>query len=78
MLVILKSRGLVRPVAKGLAGGVAATAKCNCAAAAQAIGPTFHVDEFNFAFDAKRAVIADRDFCRGHLCSYTQSYGTDS
>jgi len=72
LLLVFKARGLVRPIAKGLAGGVAATAKRDCGATSKAVGPAFHVDQLDFAFDAERTVIADCDFRRGHLYSYTQ------
>jgi hypothetical protein len=72
LLVILKSRGLVRPIAKGLAGGVAATAKGDCGATAKAVGPAFHIDKLDFAFDAEWTVIANCDFRRGHLYSYAR------
>ena len=71
-LLILKSCGLVRPIAKGLAGGMAATAKSDRCATAKAVRPAFHVDKLDFTFDTERAVIADCDFRRGHLYSYTQ------
>ena len=70
LLLVLKSCSLVRPIAKGLAGGVAATAKRDCCAAAKAVRLAFHIDEFDFSFDAQGAVIADRDLCRWHLCSH--------
>jgi hypothetical protein len=68
-LLILKSCRFVRPIAKGLAGGVAATAKGDCGATAKAVGPALHVDKLDFAFDAEWTVIADCDFRRGHLYS---------
>jgi hypothetical protein len=52
LLLVLKTCGLVRPIAKGLACGVAATAKCDCGATAKAVRLAFHVDEFDFPFDA--------------------------
>jgi hypothetical protein len=52
LLLVLKACGLVRPIAKRLAGGVAATAKRECGAAAEAVWLAFHIDEFDFPFDA--------------------------
>jgi len=69
LLLILKARGLVRAVAKWLAGGVAATAKRDRVAAAKPVWLALHIDEFDFPFDAQGAVVANRDLCRWHLCS---------
>jgi len=70
LLLVLKTRGFVRPIAKGLIRGVAATAKGNCGAAAKTVRFTFHIEEFDFPFDTQGAVIADCDLCRRwHLYS---------
>jgi hypothetical protein len=69
LLLVLESCCLVRPIAKGLIRGVAATAKRHGGPAAEAVRLSFHVDEFDFPFDAQRAVIADGDFCWWHLRS---------
>lgn len=69
MLLVLKSRDLVRPIAKGLAGGVAATAKRDGCPAAQAVRLAFHVDQFDFSLDTQGPVIADRNFCWWHARS---------
>lgn len=69
LLVILKTRCLVRPIAEGLAGGVTATAKCHCGPPAKAVRPAFHIDQLDFALDAEWTVITDRDFCWGHWYS---------
>ena len=61
LLLVLKTCGLVRPIAKGLAGGVAATAKRDCGSTAKAVRLAFHIDEFDFPFDAQRTVIPDCD-----------------
>ena len=69
LLLVLKTCGLVGAIAKWLACGVAASAKCECGSAAKAIRLAFHIDEFEFSFDAQRTVIADSNFCGCHLCS---------
>jgi hypothetical protein len=69
LLLVLKACGLVRPIAKRFIGGVAATAKRDCCAAAKTVRFSLHIDEFDFPFDAQGTVIADRDFCRWHLFS---------
>jgi hypothetical protein len=61
LLLVLKTCGLVRAIAKGLICGVAATAKGDGGAAAKAVRLAFHIDEFNFPFDAQGAVIPDCD-----------------
>jgi len=48
---------------------VAATAKRHGGPTAEAVRLSFHVDEFDFPFDAQRAVIADGDSCWWHLRS---------
>ena len=63
LLVVLKPSGLVRSIAEGLVCGVAATAKRDGCPAAEAVRFAFHIDEFNFPFDAQGAVTADRDLC---------------
>jgi hypothetical protein len=67
LLLVLKAYGLVRPIAKGLACRVAATAKHDHLAAAETVRLAFHIYEFDYPFDAQRAIIADRDFCRWQL-----------
>jgi hypothetical protein len=67
--LVLKTSGLVGTIAKGLACGVAATAKRDRFAAAKAVRLTLHIYEFDFPFNSQRPVIADRDFRRRHLCS---------
>jgi hypothetical protein len=52
LLLVLKTCGLVRPIAKGLTCGVAATAKRDRGAAAKAVRLAFHVDELDFPFDS--------------------------
>src|ERR1700688_4346240 len=70
LLLVLKTSGLVSPIAEGLVCGVAATAKRDCGSTAKAVRLTFHIDEFDFPFDTQGPVIADRDFCWWHLCSH--------
>ncbi len=70
LLLVLKSGGLVRTIAKRLACRVAATAKGDSGPASKAVRLAIHIDEFHFPFDSQRAVIADSDLRRGHLCSY--------
>ena len=67
LLLVLKSCGLVRAIAKGLVRGVPATAKSDCRAAAKAVGSAFHVDEFEFPFDAQRPIIPYDDLRGGIL-----------
>src|SRR6266852_5191493 len=69
LLLVLKTSGLVRPIAEWLARGVAATAKRDCGSTAKAVRLAFHIDEFDFPFDAQGPVTADCDFCWWHLCS---------
>jgi hypothetical protein len=64
LLLVLKTCRLVRPIAKGLIGGVAATAKREGGAAAKSVRLAFHIDEFDFPLDAQGTVIANRDFRR--------------
>jgi hypothetical protein len=68
LLLVLKTCSPVRPIAKRLACRMAATAKRNGGATAQAVRLAFHIDEFDFPFDAQWTVVANRDF-RRHLCS---------
>lgn len=70
LLLVLKTCGLVGAIAKGLACGVAATAKRDRGSTAKAVRLAFHIDEFEFPFDAQRTVIADSDFRRWHLSSH--------
>jgi hypothetical protein len=69
LLLVLKGRGFVRPVAKRLALGVAATAKCNRLAATQAVRLAVHVAEFYLSLDAQGAVIANGNLSGRHFCS---------
>src|ERR1700730_4332146 len=69
LLLVLKACGLVRPIAKGLACGVAATAKRDGGATAEAVRLAFHIDKFDFPFDAQWTVVANRNLCRWHRCS---------
>jgi hypothetical protein len=69
LLLVLKPCGPVRPIAKGLVSGMAAAAERDCGAAAKAVRLAFHIDEFDFPFDAQGPVTANRDLCRWHLCS---------
>ena len=68
-LLVLEACGLMRPVAKGFAGGVPATAKRDSLASAKAEWLAFHIDEFDFPFNTQGTVIADCDLCRWHVCS---------
>jgi hypothetical protein len=52
LLLVLKACGLVGSIAKGLACGVAATAKSDGGATAEAVRLAFHIDEFDLPFDA--------------------------
>jgi hypothetical protein len=45
---------------------VTATAKRHGCPPAEAVWLAFHVDEFDFPFDAQGAVAADGDFCWWH------------
>ena len=69
LLLVLKACGLVRPIAKRLVCRVAATAKHDHLAATKTVRLAFHVNEFDYPFDAQRAIIADRDFRRWQMCS---------
>jgi hypothetical protein len=69
LLLVLKTCGLVRSIAKGLTSRVAATAKCDCGATAKTVRLALHVDEFDFPFDAQGPVTAYRNLCRWHFCS---------
>jgi hypothetical protein len=66
LLLVLKTSGLVGTIAKWLARGVATSAKRNRFAAAKAVRFSFHINEFDFPFEAQGPVIADRDFRRWH------------
>jgi hypothetical protein len=68
-LLVLEPCGLMGTIAKGFAGGVPATAKRYGLPPAKAEWLAFHIDEFDFPFNAKGAVITDCDLCRWHLCS---------
>ena len=68
LLLVLKACSLVRPIAKGLACRMAATAKHDHLAAPKTVRFAFHVDEFDYSFDAQRAIIADCDFRQWQLC----------
>lgn len=68
-LLVLKSCGLVRPIAKGFACRMAAAAKRNRSAAGKTVRLALHIDKFDFPFDAQGPVIANCDLCRWHLCS---------
>jgi hypothetical protein len=77
LLLVLKPSVLVRPIAKGLACGVAATAKGDGCPPTEAVRLAFHVYEFKFPLDAQGAVIADRDFRWRHSRSFlTEKTGT--
>jgi hypothetical protein len=69
LLLVLKTSGLVSTIAKGLACGVAATAKRDRGSTAKPVRIAFHIDEFEFSFDTQRSVIADSYFRWWHLCS---------
>ena len=57
LLLILKSSGLMSPIAEGLVCGVSAAAESDCGASGKAVGLTLHVDKFDFAFDAQWSII---------------------
>jgi hypothetical protein len=62
LLLILKSSGLMSPIAEGLVCGVSAAAESDCGASGQAVGLTLHVDKFDFAFDAQWSITAYDNF----------------
>jgi len=66
LLLVLKSRSLMRAIAKRLAGGVPAAAEGNCTASSQAIRPAFHIDKFEFSFNTQWPVISYYNFRRRH------------
>jgi len=49
---------------------MAAAAKRDCGAPSEAVRLAFHIDEFDFPFDAQGPVIANRDLGRWHLRSH--------
>jgi len=51
LLLVLKTCGLVRPIAKRLTCGVSATAERDRCSTAKTVRLAFHVDEFDFPFD---------------------------
>ena len=61
-LLILKARCLMRPVAKGFIGRVAAPAERNHLTAGKAKRLAFHIDEFKIPFDSQWTVIPDHNF----------------
>jgi hypothetical protein len=67
-------------VAEGLVCGVPAAAEPDGRSAGQTEGLSFRVKDFEFAFDAYRSVVIDRNF-RGwhffllHRCEYARSAG---
>ena len=67
LLLVLKTRGLVGPIAKGLARGVATTAKRDRSAATKTVRLAFHIDELDVPFYAQGTVVANHDFCLRHF-----------
>ena len=66
LLLILKTGGLVRAIAKRLVGGMPATAKRDGCPSAETIAAALHIDEFDFPFDAQRTIIANSNFIARH------------
>jgi hypothetical protein len=62
LLLVLKSSRLVGAIAKRLVGRMSASAESDRGASSEAICLALHVDEFDFPFDAQRAVIPNYDF----------------
>jgi hypothetical protein len=62
LLLILKSSGLMSPIAERLICGVSAAAESDCGASGKAVGLTLHVDKFDFAFDAQWSIITYDNF----------------
>jgi hypothetical protein len=69
LLLVLESGGFVRSVAERLVCRVAAPAEREDCASGKAIGLALHVNEFDFAFDAQRAVITNDNFSCSHSSS---------
>ena len=61
LLLVLKTCGLVRAVAKGLVRGMSTAAKSECGASGETVWAALHIDKFAFAFNAQRAVISNDD-----------------
>jgi hypothetical protein len=59
LLLVLKSGCLVSPIAKRLICRVTAAAEADYCASGEAIGPTLHVNELEFPFDAQWAIITN-------------------
>ena len=59
---------LVRTVAEGLVGGVAATAKRDFRPAGESEGFSSGIDDLEVAFDPQRTVVRGSDFRCGHGC----------
>src|SRR5579864_913552 len=72
LLLVLKSGRLVGAIAKGLVCRVSTAAQSNGCATGQSIGLTLHVHEFDFAFDAQRAIITNYNFGCSHSSSTLQ------
>ena len=66
LLLVLEAGGLVGTIAKGLAGGVSATAERDCRATRKAVRLAIHVEELNFPLYAQGAIIADGYFRGWH------------
>ena len=65
--LMLKPMMLVRAIAKRLVGGKPAAAQGKEGAAAQVVGLSFRVNDFNFALQSERAVLQYSEFYFFHV-----------